>query len=58
VQKRPLYDFAVRELRIHPSKDDKALTDWNGLMITAFAKLQRFFRPDYVRTAARAADLF
>ncbi|MDP2158678.1 MAG: thioredoxin domain-containing protein, partial [Nitrospirota bacterium] len=30
--------FAVRELRIHPEKDDKILTDWNGLMITAFAK--------------------
>ena len=30
--------FRQREKRIHPFKDDKILTDWNGLMITAFAK--------------------
>lgn len=30
--------FAVREKRIHPYKDDKILTDWNGLMIAAYAK--------------------
>ncbi|MDP7556126.1 MAG: AGE family epimerase/isomerase, partial [Nitrospinota bacterium] len=30
--------FEVREKRIHPLKDDKILTDWNGLMITSFAK--------------------
>ena len=29
--------FEVREKRIHPLKDDKVLTDWNGLMIAAFA---------------------
>ncbi|NHJ03451.1 MAG: thioredoxin domain-containing protein [Candidatus Heimdallarchaeota archaeon] len=29
--------FAEREKRIHPHKDDKILTDWNGLMITALA---------------------
>ncbi len=29
--------FAHREARIHPLKDDKILTDWNGLMIAAFA---------------------
>ncbi len=49
--------FAVRELRIHPDKDDKILTDWNGLMITAFAKAAQVFqRPDYAHAAARAAD--
>jgi len=26
------------EKRIHPLKDDKILTDWNGLMIAALAK--------------------
>lgn len=30
--------FEVREKRIHPHKDDKILTDWNGLMIAAMAK--------------------
>ncbi|MBC8311713.1 MAG: thioredoxin domain-containing protein [Candidatus Marinimicrobia bacterium] len=30
--------FDVREFRIHPQKDDKILSDWNGLMISAFAK--------------------
>ena len=49
--------FAVRELRVHPGKDDKILTDWNGLMITAFAKAaQAFQRPDYAGAAARSAD--
>ncbi|HHY26824.1 MAG TPA: thioredoxin domain-containing protein [Desulfitobacterium dehalogenans] len=30
--------FAVRKKRIHPHKDDKILTSWNGLMIAALAK--------------------
>jgi len=30
--------FSAREKRIHPQKDDKILTDWNGLMIAALAK--------------------
>jgi uncharacterized protein YyaL (SSP411 family) len=29
--------FIEREKRIHPHKDDKILTDWNGLMIAALA---------------------
>jgi uncharacterized protein len=29
--------FSIREERIHPHKDDKILTDWNGLMIGALA---------------------
>lgn len=31
--------FNEREKRIHPIKDDKILTDWNGLMISALARL-------------------
>ena len=30
--------FETREGRVHPFKDDKILTDWNGLMISALAK--------------------
>jgi uncharacterized protein YyaL (SSP411 family) len=30
--------FSRRESRIHPAKDDKILTDWNGLMIAALAQ--------------------
>ena len=29
--------FQIRDKRIHPLKDDKILTDWNGLMIAALA---------------------
>jgi uncharacterized protein YyaL (SSP411 family) len=49
--------FDVRERRIHPFKDDKILTDWNGLMIAAFAKAgQAFNNPSYTKAAQRAAD--
>ncbi|MCR4343938.1 MAG: thioredoxin domain-containing protein [Candidatus Scalindua sp.] len=49
--------FAVRNKRIHPHKDDKILTDWNGLMIAALAKgAQAFNEPKYAEAAKRAAD--
>ncbi|MBI5593153.1 MAG: thioredoxin domain-containing protein [Deltaproteobacteria bacterium] len=49
--------FAVRSLRVHPLKDDKVLTDWNGLMIAALATGARILEnPVYARVAARAAD--
>jgi uncharacterized protein YyaL (SSP411 family) len=49
--------FRAREERIHPSKDDKILTDWNGLMIAALAKGgQALNEPRYADAAARAAD--
>jgi uncharacterized protein YyaL (SSP411 family) len=49
--------FAVRDLRIHPHKDDKILTDWNGLMIAALAKgAQALDRPEYAQAATKAAD--
>ncbi|MDQ7785669.1 MAG: thioredoxin domain-containing protein, partial [Desulfomonilaceae bacterium] len=49
--------FEAREKRIHPHKDDKILTDWNGLMIAALAKGARVLgKPEYARAAAQAAD--
>ena len=49
--------FAEREKRIHPYKDDKILTDWNGLMISAFAKATQVLKKKiYSETAAKAAD--
>jgi uncharacterized protein YyaL (SSP411 family) len=49
--------FAHREKRVHPMKDDKVLTDWNGLMIAALAKgAQAFNQPEYAEAACRAAD--
>ena len=49
--------FTEREKRIHPYKDDKILTDWNALMISAFAKAaQVFHNKGYSGIAKRAAD--
>ena len=49
--------FEYREKRIHPYKDDKILTDWNGLMITAFAKAAMVFQDNLYRgTAVKAAE--
>jgi uncharacterized protein YyaL (SSP411 family) len=49
--------FAAREKRIHPSKDDKILTDWNGLMIAALSKgAQALNKPEYADAARKAAD--
>ncbi len=49
--------YQVREKRVHPLKDDKVLTSWNGLMIAAFAKgYQVFGDQEYADAAKRAAD--
>ena len=49
--------FDVRKQRIHPLKDDKILTDWNGLMIAALAKgAQAFNQSRYAEAAKKAAD--
>ncbi len=45
-----------RRSRVRPLKDDKVLTDWNGLMIAAFSQAARVLnRPDYADAAGRAA---
>lgn len=47
--------FQEREKRVHPGKDDKILTFWNGLMTVAFAKAARVFgETSYVKTANNA----
>jgi uncharacterized protein YyaL (SSP411 family) len=49
--------FVEREKRIHPLKDDKILTDWNGLMIAAMARAgQALQDTGYTDAARRAAD--
>jgi uncharacterized protein YyaL (SSP411 family) len=49
--------FAYREKHVRPNKDDKILTDWNGLMIAALAKgAQVFDNPRYANVAKNAAD--
>jgi len=49
--------FAARNKRVHPHKDDKILTDWNGLMIVALAKgAQVFHNPEFLDAAKRATD--
>ncbi len=49
--------FNKRKEREQPYKDDKILTDWNGLMISAFAKAYQVFgNPNYLITANRAAE--
>ncbi|MBS7249572.1 MAG: thioredoxin domain-containing protein [Candidatus Freyarchaeota archaeon] len=49
--------FQEREKRVHPLKDDKILTDWNGLMIAALAKAAHVLeKPEYLDAAKRAAD--
>lgn len=52
--RRKLFDR--REGRMPCFKDDKILTDWNGLMIAALAKAAKAFQKnDYTDAAARAA---
>ncbi|MBI1390612.1 MAG: DUF255 domain-containing protein [bacterium] len=49
--------LAARSRRIRPLRDDNVLTDWNGLMISAYARAaQAFDNSEYAKTASRAAD--
>lgn len=46
-----------RAARVRPATDDKVLTAWNGLALTAFAEAARYLhRPDYLDLARRNAD--
>ncbi|MBU1699247.1 MAG: thioredoxin domain-containing protein [Candidatus Eisenbacteria bacterium] len=47
----------ARSRRARPGLDDKILTDWNGLMISAFARAGRIMDDEsYLETAAHAAN--
>jgi len=49
--------WAYRNQRIHPHKDDKILTAWNGLMIAALAVVYRVLgAPEYREAAERAVQ--
>ncbi|MHA2356586.1 MAG: thioredoxin domain-containing protein [Candidatus Thorarchaeota archaeon] len=49
--------FGIRENRVRPQRDDKILTDWNGLFISALAKASRALgNPDYAKAAEKATD--
>lgn len=50
--------FHVREKRIHPLKDDKILTDWNGLMIAAMAKAGVAFQDNVLIESAEKSAKF
>ena len=49
--------FEAREKRIKPSRDEKILAAWNGMMISAFAEAYRALHdPRYLEAAERAVD--
>jgi len=49
--------YAAREKRVHPGRDEKILTDWNGLALRAFADAAAFLqRDDYRKVAEENAS--
>ena len=49
--------FQEREKRVHPHKDDKILTDWNGLMIAALSRAALVLNePVYSDAAQKCAN--
>ena len=49
--------FDKRKNRVHPLKDDKILTDWNGLMIAALARASIIFQePSYLEAAIKSSS--
>jgi len=49
--------LARRATRVQPGRDDKVITAWNGLMLSAFAQAYEVLRDEAYREAAeRAAD--
>lgn len=53
---RPLL-YEARKRRVPPGLDDKVITAWNGMMISAMAEAGRVLgHPRYIQAASRAAD--
>lgn len=53
--RKMLYD--AREKRVHPGRDDKVLTSWNGLMLRSLAEAAAILgRDDYLQAARKNAD--
>ena len=50
--------FEARSLRVRPHRDDKVLTAWNGLMISAFARGARVLGDPVLAGHARRAATF
>jgi hypothetical protein len=49
--------FAVREERVKPGRDDKILTSWNGLMLSAFIEGYKVLgNPRYLEVARKTTD--
>jgi hypothetical protein len=49
--------YAARTHRVHPGRDEKILTAWNGLMLASLAEGARVLgREDYLRAATRNAE--
>jgi hypothetical protein len=49
--------FTIREKRTKPGRDDKILTSWNGLMISAFSKVYRITNnPTYLSHATKGIE--
>jgi uncharacterized protein YyaL (SSP411 family) len=46
--------YEVREQRVHPGRDEKVLTSWNGLMLKSFAEAAATLGRDDYRAAAVA----
>ncbi len=47
----------IRQLRPRPPLDDKIITAWNGMMLTAFARASRVFnKPEYLVQAKQTAS--
>ncbi len=57
LEKNRITLFKHREKRIHPLKDDKILTDWNGLMIAALANGGKILKESkYINAAEKSAN--
>jgi uncharacterized protein YyaL (SSP411 family) len=49
--------YQARERRVHPGRDEKIITAWNGMMVTALAQAAEILdQPRYLEAARRTAE--